>query len=159
MAPLPFQEVLVFELDEHRFGVPAADVQEIVRAVAVAPLPRAPAFVEGVINLRGRAVPVLDLRRRFGLPSRQPVTTDHLVIARAAGRAVALRVDRAIELRLLDGQDAQAARDVVPGAEAGGWVAALPEGLLLVHDLGGLLSSPEAGALDAALTSVPREGR
>ena len=50
-------DVLVFHLNAQRYGLPVADVQEVVRAVAVAPLPKAPRIVEGVIDVRGRLVP------------------------------------------------------------------------------------------------------
>src|SRR5438270_7042780 len=91
-------EALVFEVEGQRYGLAAGAVRELLRMVAVVPLPGAPAVIEGVVNLRGAVVPVLDLRRRFGLPARAATPTDHLIVADAGGRAVALRVDRAVEL-------------------------------------------------------------
>src|SRR5947209_286603 len=91
-------EVLVFEIEGRRYGLAAVVVRELLRMVAVVPLPGAPAVVEGVVNLRGAIVPVLDLRQRFGLPARPATPADHLIVAEADGRPVALRVDRAVEL-------------------------------------------------------------
>ena len=54
-----------------RTGLVGAEVQQVVRAVTIAPLPRAPAIVEGVINLRGALIPVLDIRARFDLPAKK----------------------------------------------------------------------------------------
>jgi purine-binding chemotaxis protein CheW len=75
-------EVVVFELAGQLFGLPAA-VHELIRAVAVVPLPRTPAVVKGVINLRGRIAPVLDLRVWFRLPAKEvePVSAAHPVAA------------------------------------------------------------------------------
>jgi purine-binding chemotaxis protein CheW len=144
-------DVLVFEVGGRRFGLPAAAVREIVRAVALAPLPKAPAVVEGVINVRGTLVPVLDIRGRFGLPAKPLEPTDHLILARAGARLVALRVDRARDLLPLTRADLEPARDVVPGAEYVAWVAKAPAEVILIHDLETFLSHAEATALAAAL--------
>jgi len=136
--------VVVFAVGGQRHGLPASAVQELVRAVAVVPLPRAPAGVEGVINLRGQVVPVLSLRARLGLPDRPLEPSDHFIIARTGQQHVALRVDRALDLVSLD------AAEVDPGIElvsAAGWVARLPDGLVLIHDLNNLLSPSESAAL------------
>ncbi len=147
-------EVLVFEIGGQRYALPAADVREIVRAVAITPLPRAPAIVEGVINLRGTIVPVLDLRSRFRLPAKALEPADHLIVARAGERLVALRVDRALELVELNAADVEEARGLVPGAEYIAWVARLPENLVLIHDLRTFLSRAEAQALEEALPAA-----
>jgi hypothetical protein len=58
-------DIVVFEVGGQVYALPALDVHELIRAVAIVPLPRAPAIVEGIINLRGKIVPVLDIRSRF----------------------------------------------------------------------------------------------
>jgi purine-binding chemotaxis protein CheW len=151
-------EVVVFEVGGQRYGLPAADVQELLRAVAVVPLPRAPAVVRGVINLRGRVVPVLDIRGRFGLPPRAVEPADHLVVARAGPRLVALHVDRAIDLVRLGPGDLADARGLVPGSEYVAWVARHGTDLVLIHDLATFLSRAEAAELDAALAPASGGG-
>ncbi|HYI02500.1 chemotaxis protein CheW [Hyalangium sp.] len=154
MTPLP-HEVLLFTLEGQRYALPSADVRELVRAVRLTPLPRAPDVVEGLLNLRGELLPVLDLRRRFRLPARPLSPTDHFIIAQAGARHVGLRVDRAEGLLTLE----PGSLDESPGALPGvGYVAGavkLPEGLVLVHDLRTFLSEAEALALDAALADTP----
>jgi purine-binding chemotaxis protein CheW len=145
--------VLVFELGEHRLGLDAKVVQELVRAVRVVPLPRAPAVVEGVIDVRGVLVPVLDVRSRFGLPPRRASHNDHLVLARAGLRLVALRADRTVELAQIGDGDLEAIPVRGPGAEQLAGVARLRGGLVLVHDLASFLSQAEAASLDEALTA------
>ena len=144
-------ELLLFELGGQRYGLPAADVRELLRAVAVTPLPHAPVLVEGVINVRGTLVPVLDIRARFHLPARPLEHTDHLIVAQAADRLVALRVDRALELTRLDPTAFERAEAVVPGVVYFAHLAKLPDGLVLVHDLNTFLSQTEADELTAAL--------
>jgi purine-binding chemotaxis protein CheW len=146
----PQLEFLILELGGQRYGLPSPDVREIVRAVLPVPFPGAPAAVEGVINLRGHVVPVLDLRRRFGLPAKPPEHTDHLVIAQAAGRLLALRVDRALDLVRVAADDVEDLRGFA-GAGQAGWVAKLSDGLVVVQDLRALLSPDESSELDEAL--------
>jgi purine-binding chemotaxis protein CheW len=148
-------EVVVFEIGGRRYGLPAADVREIVRAAALTPLPRAPAVVEGILNLRGRIVPVLDIRARFRLPPRPLHPSDHLLVASVGERLVALRVDRATDLVRLRAEDIEDARGAVPGAEYVAWVAKLPNDLVLIHDLRTFLSRAESAALEEALQPLP----
>jgi purine-binding chemotaxis protein CheW len=149
-------EVLVFEVGGQRHGLPVADVQEILPVVTVTPVPEAPPLVEGIINLRGTVIPVLDTRRRLRLPARAAAYTDHLVVARAGGRRVALRVDRALDLVRFGAGDVADAEAVLPGAGGVARVAKLPDGLVLVHDLGTLLSPAESAALDKVLAGPAR---
>jgi len=137
-------DVLVFELAGQRYGLAARTVRELHRAVSITPLPHAPAVVEGVIDIRGAIVPVYDLRARFGLPRCAVDPSHHLIVATVNGRAVALRVDRALEL-------VRAALGDAPDVELFAGVATLGDGLVLVHDLERFLSRAEATALDRAL--------
>jgi purine-binding chemotaxis protein CheW len=137
-------EILVFEVDGRRYGLPAAEVRELARAVTIVPLPTPRALVEGVVDVRGEAVPVLDLRARLGLPAKGVEPSDHLVIARATGRTVALRVDRALELR--GGEVAAVEAAGGPGGEGDGAVgmARLADGLVPIVDLPRFLARAEA---------------
>lgn len=153
LLPAAAMSVLVFEVAGQRYGLPAADVRELLRAVTVVPLPKAPAIIAGVINLRGRIVPVLDIRRRFRLPAREAQHTDHLIIARAGERLVALRVDRATALVEFSETEIEEAIGVVPGAEYVAWMAKLSDDLVLIHDLRTFLSREESTELQDALVA------
>jgi purine-binding chemotaxis protein CheW len=142
-APL---DVLLFEVAGRRFALPLADVREVVRAASPLPLPSSPPAVEGAVNLRGTVLPVVDLRRRFGLPPRPVEPADHLVIARASGRWVALRVDRALDLVRLDPADVEELPPLAPGGRSAR-LARLPDGLVLLPDPADLLSPAESAAL------------
>jgi purine-binding chemotaxis protein CheW len=147
----PTREVLVFELGGQRYGLPTLDVSELVRAVTITRLPNAPAYIEGVVNVRGRILPVLDIRARFHLPAKPLDTSDHFIVAWAGSRGVILRVDRATQLALVDEASVQCARDLGPSATYVAGVAKLDGGLVLIHDLSTFLSTAEAASLDVAL--------
>lgn len=146
---------LLFTLDDRRFALPVAQVREALPAMAMAPLAGAPGVVEGVVDVGGAVVPVLDLRARFDLPARPLSPDDHLVLAEAGRRVVALRVDRAVDVVALDDADLVAARPDDPALRHLAGVLRLPDGLVLLADVDAFLTQGEAEALAAALT---REG-
>src|SRR5687768_5708463 len=90
--------LLTFHLGLDRFAVPAVDVREVVRSVAITPLPAAPGVIEGAIDVRGEIVPVFDLRQRLGISARTPASDEQLIIASAGARRIAFRVDQADDL-------------------------------------------------------------
>ncbi len=161
-------DVLTFDLAGQQYGLLASEVVEVQRVVRMARLPRCPVVVEGVIDLRGKLAPVLDVRSRFGLPPRPLELSDHLVIARvprtAGGtgpppdaRVVAIRVDRALDLLRVAPERIEDARRAVPGAAYVAGVAKLPDGLVLIHDLRTFLSLDEERELDQALDHASDE--
>lgn len=151
-------DVLVFALAARRYAVDVAVVREVVRAVSILPLPGAPPIVEGLIDLRGTLVPVLDVRARFGLPPKPIEHTDLFVVAESQRRLVALHVDDVDGVLRLD----PASVDVLTPAEVGAslvaGVARTVEGLLVVHDLDAFLSLAEQRALMVALASAAPPG-
>ncbi len=153
------EEILVFRLQDWRFGLPVADVQSLERAVTIVPLPGAPSVVEGLVDVHGRLVPVFDVRSRFRLPPKEVDPSEHLVIARAGGRLVALRVDRALEVVSFDPRDLEDPRHAVPGSGFVTGALRLQDGLVLIHDLATFLARAEAEQLDEAMeraaTSAP----
>lgn len=154
-SPTPLQ-FLRFELEGIRIALPVSVIQEVVRAVAVSPLPEAPTAVEGVINFRGTLVPVFDLRRRFGLPPSSPSLHHHFVIAQAGPRLATLRVNRVLDLVEVAPADLAQPEDVVSRAGHVSSFARLPDGLLVIQDLERFLSESEAEQVDAAVhTATP----
>ncbi|TAK81897.1 MAG: purine-binding chemotaxis protein CheW [Betaproteobacteria bacterium] len=146
-----YRRVVVFTLDRQRYGLPLRAVERVVRMVDVTSLPRAPDVVLGVINVQGRVIPVVNLRRRFHLPERDTFLTGQLVIAHTARRPVALIVDAASGVLEYSADEAVGARDIVPGIEHVEGVVKLADGLVLIHDLDKFLSLEEETALDRAI--------
>ena len=149
-------ELVLFELAGWSYGIAAAAVVELVRAATIVPLPGAPAIVEGVINLRRRLIPVLDIRARFNLAPHPLALSDRFIIAEAGGRIVALRVDHVSAVVRFDAADIESAEALIPGAGYLAGVARLADGLVLIHDLCSFLKPAEEDALAAlALEEVP----
>lgn len=93
------EQVVVFRLGKEEFGVPIDSVQEIVRVPEeLTHVPKAPAFVEGVINLRGAVLPVIDLRRRLGLPSVERSDRQRVMVFLIKGMRTGFIVDSVAEV-------------------------------------------------------------
>jgi purine-binding chemotaxis protein CheW len=144
-------QVVVFTLGMQRYGVPLTAVERVVRMVEVIPLPDAPPFIRGVINVQGVIMPVIDLRRRFGLPERAVQLHDQLVIARCAKRSFALMADMVSDVYNCPEQTLTPVNDIVPGLPVLVGVAKLPDGMILIHDLDKLLSPQDENTLDDAM--------
>ena len=143
--------LVVFTLGDRRYGLPLSAVDRIVRVVDVISLPKAPNIVLGVVNVQGRIIPVINVRRRFHLPDREIILTDQMVIARTTRRSVALVVDSVDGVVEYSKLEAVAAQDVLPGLEYVEGVMKLDDELILIHDLDRFLSLEEEAALDRAL--------
>jgi chemotaxis signal transduction protein len=127
--------ILVFDIDGRRFGLDASGVREVLPAATLTLLPNLPPGVQGVLDVRGTAVPIIGVRRTLGLEERPLHSTDHLVIAHTRGRTVGLHVDHAIEIVSID----PAALDAGDGHESTGdpisRVARLDGGLISIHEV------------------------
>ena len=153
---------VVFSLDEQLYGIRLSVVSRVVSAVEITRLPGGPEIVMGVINLGGRIIPVVNLRRRFRLPERGLAITDQLIVATTVrpgapedgGRVLALVVDGVVGVRELSARETDAVT-ILAGLEHLEGVAKTEEGLVLIHDLGTFLSLDEERVLSETL----REGR
>src|SRR5438552_16207181 len=92
------RQLVVFQLGAELYGVEISRVHEIIRLQTVTRVPRAPAFVEGVINLRGKVIPVVDLRRRFGLEMTDHTRASRIVVVEIADQVVGIVVDGVSEV-------------------------------------------------------------
>jgi purine-binding chemotaxis protein CheW len=98
-------QIVGFRIGRESFGLPIALVHEIVRPPEITNVPHAPEYVEGVMNLRGRIVPVIDLRRRFGSAAVANTRKNRVLVVDVDSRAVGLIVDSASEvLKISDAQ-------------------------------------------------------
>ena len=144
-------QLVVFGLGELRYALPLDVVERIVRAVEVTPLPGAPAFVLGVVDVEGCVLPVFNLRRRFLLPERAVSLDDQFLIARTAARKVALVIDEAQGVSEYASGEIPSSASILPGLDLIQGVVQLEDGLVLIHDLEMFLSLEEARALDEAM--------
>ncbi|BDU70915.1 chemotaxis protein CheW [Mesoterricola silvestris] len=99
---VPSGQLVTFTLDGVEFGLDIDRVQEITPRTAITPVPGAPSFVLGVVNLRGMIIPVLDSRLRFHLPPKPPTDKTRIIILGLAGQPTGLMVDSVAEVVKLD---------------------------------------------------------
>ena len=149
--------LIVFALDSQRYALPLPVVDRVVRMAAITPLPKAPDIVLGIVNIQGRVIPVINIRRRFCLPDREIALTDQLVVAHTAQRPVALVADAVLDVIACSAQSLIAAENILPKVEYVEGVIKLADGLILIHDLDKFLSLEEASSLDHALENQALE--
>jgi purine-binding chemotaxis protein CheW len=150
----PVLQLVVFDIEGQRYALPLNDVERVLPMVAVSPLPQAPAVVLGVINLHGQVIPVLDLRRRFGLPLRDYGLTARLLVVRTSRRILALPVDEVLGVLDVAGAAVTPVDVVLPGIGHVAGIVALADGLLFIHDVEACLSLDEEQRLTTALEEV-----
>ncbi len=144
-------QMVSFVLNEEEFGVDILKVQEIIRIVELTRVPNAPHFVEGVINLRGRIVPVIDLRKRFGLPQNELDKNSRIVIVAVNNLVVGFLVDKVKEVLRVPKAVIEPPPEITSTIHTDYiiGVAKLEDRLLIVLDLEKILAPTEKDQLQA----------
>ncbi len=132
------RRLVVFTLADEEYGVPITMVQEIIRHSRPRPIPGGPAHVQGVINLRGRIIPVVDLRARFGLHGERPAE-EKVVIVALDELIVGVVVDEVREVLSVDPEVCEPAPPGTDGADYVDAVGKLEGRLVVVLDMVRLL--------------------
>lgn len=134
-------QFVVCRIGGEEFAIDVLTVQEINRLAEVTRVPKTPAYVEGVINLRGRIIPVLDLRQRFGLTSGKQTGQTRVVVVSLSSRLVGLVVDAVVEVLNLPKTAIEAPPSLgnSVGADYTMGVGRLENRLLIILDLNRLL--------------------
>jgi len=145
------EQVVVLELAGEAYGVEIGRVEEIIRMQAITRIPNGPAFIEGVTNLRGRVIPVLDLRKRFGLPGSEPTRRSRIVVGELGQHTVGLVVDGVSEVLLVSSEAVEPPSTLVTTQDSAflRGVAKLGERLILLLDLSRILTQAEQEDLAA----------
>ncbi|WP_418790215.1 chemotaxis protein CheW [Phosphitispora sp. TUW77] len=97
-------QVVACTVEDEEYAIEIKRVQEIIRVIDITRVPYASAFISGVINLRGKVIPVMDLRKRFGLPSKAPEETARIVVINWNNDMVGVLVDSVSEVVWLPAQ-------------------------------------------------------
>ena len=141
----PLIQFVTFILMDEVYGINVMQVQEVLRVTEIAPVPGAPSYVLGIINLRGNVVTVIDTRKRFGLPSSELDDSSRIIVIESEKQVVGILVDAVAEVVELHEGDIDAAPNV--GTEDSSryiqGVATREDGLLILVDLNKLLTDEE----------------
>ena len=136
---------VTFRLENEKYGINVMQVQEVLRVTEIAPVPGAPSYVLGIINLRGNVVTVIDTRSRFGLSSAEMDDSTRIVIIEADEQVVGILVDSVAEVVDLKASEIETAPNV--GTEESTkfiqGVASHDNELLILVDLNKLLTDEE----------------
>ena len=138
-------QLVTFRIGEEEFGVDILLVQEIIRKMNITRVPRAPDFVEGVINLRGKVIPIIDLRKRFGLETKEYDKNTRFIVIEINDMIVGFVVDSVSEVLRIPSDTVEPPPPVVSGLDSEyiSGVGKLEDRLLILLDLDRLLSREE----------------
>jgi purine-binding chemotaxis protein CheW len=151
-------QVVGFRIGRETFGLPISIVREIVRVPEITSVPNAPDYIEGVINLRGRIIPVVDLRKRFGDKSFERNKKNRIVVVELQARAVGLIVNSASEVLRIPPTDIDEPHNVFKEGELNyiTGIGKLNGRLVILLDLSKVLERGELNHLDEVADAVSR---
>jgi len=152
-------QVVGFRIGRETFGLPISIVREIVRVPEITSVPNAPEYIEGVINLRGRIIPVVDLRKRFREKAAEPNKKNRIVVVELESRRIGLIVNSASEVLKIPPSDIEAPHNVFQEGEMNfiTGVGKLNGRLVILLDLNKILQRGELQSLEefAESAAVP----
>ena len=144
-------QLVSFVVGNEEFAVPILAVQEINRMMQITAVPQSPPFVEGVINLRGKIIPVIDLRKRFGMPPAEDSSDARIIVVEVAQRVIGFTVDRVNEVLRIAADIVDPAPQMVVGVDSEfiQGVGKLEDRLLILLSLEKLFHDQDMVAIDA----------
>jgi purine-binding chemotaxis protein CheW len=142
-------QLVVFDLAAESYGVEIGAVREIIRLQEVTAVPQTPVFVEGVINLRGKVIPVIALRKRFGLPKGEENRENRIVVVDIGGQDIGVVVDAVTEVLRIASDCVEPPSSIITSSESEYLlgIAKLENRLIILLDLERVLSSEEKNVL------------
>lgn len=144
-------QVVSFHLGSEEYGVDISQVQEIIRMVEITHVPRAPHFMEGVINLRGQLIPIIDLRTRFAMPRAEQTKSTRIVVTEIGSKRVGIVVDSVSEVLNIPMEHIEEAPDMIAGVgtEYIQGVGKVGERLVILLDLTMVITGEEKADLES----------
>ena len=152
------KQLVVFDLANEVYGMDIGVVLEIIRMQEITKVPRTPEFVEGIINLRGKIIPVVDLRKRFSLPVTDETADNRIVVVDIDGQGIGMVVDAVAEVIRISTGSIEPPSEAITTQESDYLlgIAKLEDRLIILLDMNKLLMNEERQALaQADLTPEP----
>ena len=149
------EQLVVFDLASEVYGVNIGAVREIIRIMDITRVPKTPEFVEGIINLRGKVIPVVDLRRRFSLPVSEENKENRIVVVDIGGQDIGVVVDAVTEVLRISSDLVEPPSSVITTADSAFLlgIAKLDDRLIILLDLERVLTDHERAELSDVVTS------
>ena len=149
-------QLVTFRLGTEEYSLDILSVQEIIRHMHLTKVPRTPDFVEGVINLRGRVIPVLDLRKRFGMSSEDRTNETRIIVVDVDDKTVGLKVDAVSEVLRLPAASVEPPPSIIMGVESEyiKGVGKLDGRLIILLDVAKILTRCEKDALGNVINAT-----
>lgn len=143
------RQLVVFDLNEEAYGVDISQVREIIRMQEITRVPRAPEFIEGIINLRGKVIPVVDLRARFSMPETERTDEHRIVVVDVEGQDIGMVVDAVKEVSRIPSSSIEPPSSVITtnDSEYLTGIVKTDEKLIILLDIAKVISNSEAAAL------------
>lgn len=150
------QQLVVFTLSSESYGVDIAKVHGIERMHEITKVPRTPNFLQGVINLRGRVIPVVHLRKLFRLPEGEVTKETRIVVVDIGGQQIGVQVDEVTEVLTISTEAVEPASSIMTSADSDFMlgIAKLHEKLVILLDLDKVLSNKENAQLSEMNTAT-----
>ncbi len=138
-------QLVSFKIGSEEFGVDILNVQEINRMVKITQVPNSPDYVEGIINLRGRILPVIDLRKILGLPKKEHDNETRIIVVDLDGKTVGFLVDSVNEVLRIPADITEAPPEIVVGINSKYLMAVgkLEDRIIMLLDLNKVLDENE----------------
>jgi len=111
------EQLVTFSLGSEEFGVDIINVQEIIRVPPITRVPKAPTYIEGVINLRGNVIPVISLRTRFGMSLVEETDLSRIIVLQVQTKIFGIRVDVVTEVLHLDRESVEPPPPIAVGMD------------------------------------------
>ena len=138
-------QLACFRIGSELYALDIMKIKEIIRPQKLTPIPKAPSFIEGVINLRGTVIPVADMRKRFDQPISEENSKNRIVVCSLSGKMIGLLVDEVTEVKRYGREEIAPAPQFIKGPQAEYFlgVARCDDDLIMLIDLEKVLSSDE----------------
>ncbi len=145
------EQLVGFRLDQEEYGIAITKVQEIILVGEITRVPQTPDYIKGLINLRSTVIPIVDLRRRFGLHEQDATDETRIMVVNVLGKTIGIIVDAVSEvLRVSNNQIAPPPPTVAGlGREYLTGLVKLENRLLILLDIDKILGEEEAGSIGA----------
>jgi purine-binding chemotaxis protein CheW len=130
-----FKQYVSLLLGAEKYGINIMDIEEILRMIEITKVPKAPSFVEGIINLRGKVIPIVDLRNKLGIMAGEYTNSTRVIVVNLSGKKIGFIVDHVEEVLSVDNR-------YIEG------VARMPEGMVIILDVHQIFNQGESSALN-----------